>query len=236
MADAGIGRPARRHRVLVLGRGGLSARVARAVREGLPGRVLAGAVARAHAADPGRPPRPDLVVVVVRDLFLSTETAAWEECGIPALPVLAQGEHARVGPVLGAPGPCGFCLDLLHRDADPGWPAVRDQVAVARLQEGVDPAVDLPPTLARQAAALTAAAAALALGEGPAAVVGQSWEVTAPSPGVVHRRWPRHPDCPACGDRSGTGVSGRGASAAMRTVRWDPAHGRALPRWIGTAE
>lgn len=214
------GIPRRRATLVLLGTGDVVEAVDHALRT-LP--TPAPVVLRGEAArelerdllvvDGPTPARPTLVVGVARDLMLSAATGVWEGLGVPVLPVVVHGDLARVGPLLAPPGPCSTCLEHRHVDQDPGWARVRDQALLEWLAaDGAGPGVDVDGPVATQAAAITASVAALVLTEPdepgrsddrvPTRVAGLSWEVSAPWPDVVRRRWPRHPACPVCTMRS----------------------------------
>jgi bacteriocin biosynthesis cyclodehydratase domain-containing protein len=121
---------------------------------------------------------------------------------VPHLPVAVTAEAARVGPlVLPGRSACLWCLDHRHRERDPAWPALTDQVRlhhpVARAQSSV----------LATAAAATAVAQALQVVDPPGAsrplCIDAVLELR--SPDAVVRVLPvaRHPVC-GCGWAGGT--------------------------------
>ncbi|WP_336923806.1 ThiF family adenylyltransferase [Aquipuribacter sp. SD81] len=145
------------------------------------------------------PTVPDLVVLVADGAHDAPAGSPLVQAGTVHLPVLRRDDGVRVGPlVVPGLGPCLHCLDLLHRDVDPGWPAV----VRALLHDARSTATAPPPpatSLAVAAAALTLAlrtdlgrsrsAGAVA---GAAAVVDRWGDLT-------WQRWPSHPDCGCTG-------------------------------------
>lgn len=115
----------------------------------------------------------------------------------PVLPVVTRATGVVVGPVLnGSAGPRLTCIELHRRDRDGARPRVLAQVAApVRTEPPEVPADDgLDPALAVAAAGLTLLVVR-AVSRGLEPPPGRSWELTAPWPEVITRRWTRHPAC-----------------------------------------
>ncbi|WP_369070079.1 TOMM precursor leader peptide-binding protein [Kineococcus terrestris] len=137
----------------------------------------------------------DLVVLVDHHAARAEAAAGCVADGVPHLSVVLRDSDAVVGPLV-LPGrtACLLCLDLHRADADPGWPAVRDQLVRAPA------ATRREPVAAAGAVAGLAALQVLAHLDGarPTAV-GSTLEVLLPEGLVQQRRWSPHPQC-GCGD------------------------------------
>ncbi len=69
------------------------------------------------------PTDPDLVVLVSSHVADAPAALPLVQAGTAHLPVVVRAEEVVVGPlVLPGVGACLHCLDLHHRDLDPGWP------------------------------------------------------------------------------------------------------------------
>jgi hypothetical protein len=209
-----------RTRVVVDGSGALASELAAALSCShvtvLHGRA---AVDRVLAA-PARP-RPDLVVLIGSPVVDPRRGDVWLRHGIPHLPVAPAGPRTVVGPLVDASPatPCLWCLDRHRADRDEAWPTVMTQAtpprepALAGPPEGLhDP---LRPGL-MQIVVGTVTLLVARLLEGHAPPPGVSVEVSLPWPRMDHRRWPRHPLCPAHPATDGPGA--RGAARASTTA------------------
>lgn len=155
-----------------------------------------------------RPPeRPDVVVLVESRVSVPFRSSALLGGDVPHLSLVQRELDVVVGPAV-RPGrdACLRCLDLHRRDADPCWPAVATQLAVA------------PPPRHDAATVATAAglacSAVLAMLDGEASGVedaadhegdvgaGPPWQRSREVGGgrVAERRWAPHPEC-GCGAR-----------------------------------
>lgn len=137
----------------------------------------------------GPPTEPDVVVVVESRVSVPFRASGLVRQDVPHLTVVLRELDVVVGPAV-RPGrdACLRCLDLHRTDADPCWPALATQLAVAPA-----PVID-PATLAT--AMGVAAAAVLAMITGRDAPWGVSTEVAGGH--LPRRRWAPHPDC-GCG-------------------------------------
>ena len=115
---------------------------------------------------------------------------------VPHLPVRVRDGAGVVGPLV-IPGvsSCLSCADLHRTDRDPAWPAL-----AAQLRE-ITGAADRPTVLATAALALgqvqqiIAAVHGTGRASGPPVTLNATLEVDVGSPGIVARRWGRHPLC-----------------------------------------
>ena len=225
----------RRPWLVVDGAGPLTAAVAALLRAADLGRVDSGSwaadVADAELREAGPwtgGPHPALVVLVGHGALELRAGEPWRRRGIPVLPVVADGERVVVGPVVGADPalPCLRCLQLRRTDRDAVWldvlgrPGPRPRGGVG---DGLDhraQVVELPapsPALASAAAGVAAMVAMAALGADPVPP-GVSVEVAGPWPRLDHRRWTRHPACPAHAPGSPGPVTGQVVSPVVGPV------------------
>jgi bacteriocin biosynthesis cyclodehydratase domain-containing protein len=82
--------------------------------------------------DPGTAPAPTAAVAVVIGNYAldPRRHGRWLRRDIPHLPVLFGDRDVHIGPfVEPGVGPCLYCLELHHTDADPAWPAIAYQLA-----------------------------------------------------------------------------------------------------------
>lgn len=186
---------ARRHRwVLVDGSGRLPEAVGITLRDGAVGRVSVGtSIAddaelqlRAH-----RGPTPDVVVVVRSGAVPFTCAEGWRGRGVAHLPVVVDGPHISVGPLVDGRGPCLGCLDLHRADRDPAWPAMLRDLGEPRL-ESAD--IDAESSLRALTSGLVAALVYAHL-DGQDGPPGHAVDVELPLPTLTHRRWSVHPRC-----------------------------------------
>jgi bacteriocin biosynthesis cyclodehydratase domain-containing protein len=112
----------------------------------------------------------------------------WLSRDIAHLPIVYSDTGVTVGPVIepGA-GPCLYCLERHHTDADPAWPAMASQ-----LWGRTSPAEDA--VLASEVVAITLRLVKARL-QGPPAPVATSVFVDAATGSVIRRRRERHPEC-----------------------------------------
>ncbi len=187
---------ARRDRtVVVAGAGAAAAMIAVLLRQGGVGHVCVGP----HAGDAldlelrsGSGELPDCIVLICEGALPPDAALPWWRRGVAVVPLILRAERATVGPLLAAGGPCAHCLDLRRSDADPGWPAVLQQItqsARIRGEAGAESA------LSAVAAGVTTLLVHDRL-DVPGTPDGCSIEVTLPLPQLVYRKWFAHPDCP----------------------------------------
>ncbi|MCG2800872.1 MAG: ThiF family adenylyltransferase [Cellulomonas sp.] len=138
---------------------------------------------------------PDVLVLVEAEVADPVRAATLLACGLPHLSVVVREADVLVGPLVEpGVGACLRCLDLHRADADPLWPVLLHQLAVARRHAPGDLHV---PVLAGVAAHL---GAAMVLGrlDGEPARPGLTWQVQLPDAVPRERIWPAHPGC-GCG-------------------------------------
>ena len=153
--------------------------------------------------------RPDVMVTVDAHVVEPLLARQLVQEDIAHLPVVVGEAGVRVGPLLGAGGPCSTCLNLWEQDADPCWPALATQMRTL-------PMPDVEHLILHEAAALVARAVidtlvAQASGAdragdetepgGEASAGSAAWwsthsvEVTGQETRGRHRTWERHPEC-----------------------------------------
>jgi bacteriocin biosynthesis cyclodehydratase domain-containing protein len=174
-----------------------------------------------------RPERPEdldtgagLAVVVAGYVVDAFTRTALVRRDIRVLPVVLGDTTARIGPLLvPGVGPCLYCLELHHRDADPAWPAVATQL------QGRPPAAETA-VVALEVAGLAARLALDALADErfflPAAVV-----LDAATGALSARDWPPHPECACRGLAPSTTHRGTGSPDAADAARFAPTTGAA---------
>ncbi len=139
----------------------------------------------------GDPPR---LVVLVEHRAVGPDTRAEvASLGAPILPVVHDGPHGVVGPLV-VPGrsACLECLDLTRADHDPAWDSLLRQATTWSVRPDL---AETDPD--RELAALLAATAVMVAGcalrdRCPAGV---SLELSLPWPRHTQRRWTPHPGC-----------------------------------------
>jgi hypothetical protein len=169
-------------------------------------------------------------VVFVRTTPLHSLVAApWWRAGVTHLPLVVAGERAEIGPLV-VPGSssCVRCHEIFRGGRAGGGRGPTDPGVSAR---AIVPAPPGPPAAAAAprgrsgappdpgTAALAAAVAAVTLRavlHGDRDLVGVSSEVHASRPEVLHRHWPRQPDCPCTAGEAGRAGVGRAGSAAAQ--------------------
>ncbi len=137
---------------------------------------------------------PRLVVLVSDGDVDPRAGEPWRRRHVPHLPVVTDGDRVVVGPWISADpaSPCLECLRLTRMDPDAAL------AAAGSLAPPVKPVDDALVAMGAGMAAMVVRAG-LADALLPAGV---SVEVRAPWPRVDHRRWERHPDCSAHGNRA----------------------------------
>ena len=112
----------------------------------------------------------------------------WLSRDIPHLPIVYSDSGARIGTFIepGA-GPCLYCLERHHTDADPAWPAMASQ-----LWGRMSPAED--GLLAAEVVAIALRLVKDRL-QGPPASVATAVTVDAATGRVTRRRCEPHPEC-----------------------------------------
>ena len=153
--------------------------------------------------------RPDVMVTVDAHVVEPLLARRLVQEDIAHLPVVVGEAGVRVGPLLGAGGPCSTCLNLWERDADPCWPALATQMRTLPMPE-------VEHLVLHEAAASTARAVIDTLiGQesrgngtqdetepgGEKSEDSAAWwsthsvEVTGQEPRGRQRTWERHPEC-----------------------------------------
>ena len=136
---------------------------------------------------------PDLVVLVEHRAVGPDAREGVQSLRVPVLPVVHDGPHGTVGPLV-VPGrsACLECLDLTRADQDPAWGHLLRQATTWSARPDLvrtDPDGELVPLLV----ATTVLVAGCALrGRCP---VGVSLELSLPWPRPVQRQWSPHPAC-----------------------------------------
>ena len=217
-APGGSGLRSRSPRIAVQGAGALVP----AMRSGLAEagyRVVT--TAHPRGVDPlttARPPRrqpahrADLAVLIDRGGVPFFTGEPWREAGIAHLPVVIDGTHVTVGPLVDGHGPCLRCLDLTRSDRDPSWPVLLAQVAGYDATDG-DEGPSTPDEIVQRSLAIAVAVAAVhahltrsggpaggPLPASPRARIGArgtstTWRL--PGPDIDLHAWHVHPRCPA---------------------------------------
>lgn len=157
-------------------------------------------------------PSPDLVVLVEQRAAVPFRSSGLQREDVPHLSVVLRELDVLVGPLVHpGHGACLRCLDLRRCEADPAWPALATQLAVAG-------APRLPEAVLRAAAGL-AALEALAVLDARAPSLGSATIEVGVAGTARRRNWAPHPDC-GCGAHGGAGResarddSGGGASGS----------------------
>lgn len=133
--------------------------------------------------------RPDLTVSIATGATDLVQERRLQQEDLSHLLVTVRETGVEVGPLV-VPGrtPCGMCLEMWRRDADPAWPTLTLQLRSV-------PRPALESLLAEQCAALAARMVLDALTSRGRAWWGTSVELTAVDPLGAERRWEPHPDC-----------------------------------------
>lgn len=149
---------------------------------------------------------PALVVLVEHRAVGPDRRAEVEALGVPVLPVVHDGPHGIVGPLV-VPGvsACLGCLDLTRADHDPAWDSLLRQATTWSVRPDLVETGPDPELAALLGATAVMVAACAVRGASPSGV---SLEVSLPWPRHVQRRWSPHPAC-------GCGADARAASVTM---------------------
>ncbi|NLG23541.1 MAG: hypothetical protein GX555_19180 [Actinomycetales bacterium] len=160
------------------------------IREELAG-VGAGRVITDHDQPTGL--GADLVVLCAVDAIAPDQGRAWQDAGVPQLPVVLRDGEVVIGPLV-RPGrsACLRCLDLHRRDRDLAWPRILSQLTSPT--PDLTRRVDAAPARASTVGALVAMITLECL-DSAGGPPGVSWHVALPLPEVCTRRWERHPAC-----------------------------------------
>jgi bacteriocin biosynthesis cyclodehydratase domain-containing protein len=131
-------------------------------------------------------------VVIIAHHVISPELhGRWLRRDIPHLPVVYGDAVVRVGPFIEpGTGPCLYCLELHHSDADPAWPAIASQLLGRRARTET-------ALVAAEIAAIVTRLVARRAADGPGPA--RSIELDVSSGRTSERDWVRHPDC-QCGE------------------------------------
>ncbi len=131
------------------------------------------------------------VVIVAHYVIAPDLHSRWLRRDLPHLPVVYGDSIVRIGPfVEPGSGPCLYCLELHHTDADPAWPAIASQLLGRRAHTETDlVAIEVAATVARLVARRSAS--------DPGAA--RSIELDVSSGETSEREWARHPDCLCAG-------------------------------------
>ncbi|MES2171477.1 MAG: hypothetical protein V4479_12275 [Actinomycetota bacterium] len=91
------------------------------------------------------------VVIVAHYVIAPDLHSRWLRRDLPHLPVVYGDSIVRIGPfVEPGSGPCLYCLELHHTDADPAWPAIASQLLGRRAHTETDlVAIEVAATVAR---------------------------------------------------------------------------------------
>ncbi|MEQ1735358.1 MAG: hypothetical protein ABL886_02870 [Rhodoglobus sp.] len=154
----------------------------------------------------------DVAVAIGHFVLPPALHSLWLRRDVPHLPIVFGDSAVVVGPLVEpGDGPCLRCLELVHRDADPAWPAVASQVLGRR---GV-----------AESAVLTAEAAAVAARVVLDRLVGQTFDPSVSTridgaSGVrTTRNWQRHPEC-GCRGLGHLVATESGPTARRRETGW----------------
>jgi hypothetical protein len=175
------------------------------------------------------PGSPEFVVIVAHHVIDPELHGRWLREDVVHLPVVYGDSVVHIGPIVEpGRGPCLYCLELHHTDADPAWPAIS-----AQLWGRVSTAENLLVASETAGIVTRLVQARLLRGvPGPATSI----HLDAATGERVVREWTRHPDCQCAGfvdevptaTRSGTEMASvrpidsprssprRGAAAAAR--------------------
>jgi bacteriocin biosynthesis cyclodehydratase domain-containing protein len=136
--------------------------------------------------------RPDLAVVITHYVLDPGFRGHWLRQDVPHLAITFSDAEVHIGPIIepGA-GPCLYCLELHHTDADPAWPAIASQL-LGRLTRSETPLV------AAEVAALAARMVMSRVRNGPATEP-VSWHLDIATGRVLTRLERPHPACRCTG-------------------------------------
>jgi len=162
----------------------------------------------APAAEPG----PALVVLVAAWVIGPDDAQRWLRRDVPHLPIVAADRSVTIGPfVEPGSGPCLYCVQLAHTDADPAWPAIAAQLWGR-------PAPRTSALTVGSVAAFAARRILARLDDGPAEA--RAWRLSDEGGTVTAVPQHRHPRC---------------SCAAQPESDWAPGAGRAVPDATTTA-
>lgn len=164
------------------------------------------------AADvaPDAPPA-DFAVIIASHVIDPAFHGHWLRRDVPHLGVVLGDSEVRIGPVVEpGDGPCLYCLELHHTDADPAWPAMAAQLWGRRspLDTGL---------VAAEAATVAARLVLSRLDRG------RAWPATSivldAGTGIMRRAGVRrHPEC-GCAALPENGTLAAGSGASGRPAR-----------------
>lgn len=186
-------------RIVIDGRGPLTAEIARLARAAHIGQIRMGWYAAASEDHDLDCPDPCLIVSVGTRLPLIRARDWWER-GIVHLPVLAHRASVDIGPLV-VPG-LGPCLNCVRLQGSPTSAGPHDGLArLDLLSDGQSDLVQVEPTLGGLAAG---AVAMLVLGVVDAypPPIGVRWHTALPLPSLATSRWEVHPDCDTAAHRA----------------------------------
>lgn len=179
-------------RIIIDGRGPLTAEIARLVGAAHVGHLRMGWYAGASEDHDLDSPDPCLIVSVSTRLPLIRARDWWKR-GIIHLPVVAHGASIEIGPLL-VPGR-GPCLNCVRLQSLPAPAGVHDGSArLDLLSDGQSDLVQVEPSLGGLAAG-TAAMLALGVVDAYPPPVGVRWHTALPLPSLATSRWEVHPLC-----------------------------------------
>jgi bacteriocin biosynthesis cyclodehydratase domain-containing protein len=140
------------------------------------------------------------LAVIVADFVIDPQShGRWLRHDVPHLPVVCGDSIVRIGPIVEPGlGPCLYCLELHHTDADPTWPAIATQVLGRRVSESAS----LTPLAVIEATAIAVRMVIARLESGS----DESSDTSATSIDLdiatgerTARSWQRHPECGCAG-------------------------------------
>ena len=136
--------------------------------------------------------RPDLAVMITHYVLDPVLRGHWLRADVPHLAITFGDAEVHIGPMIepGA-GPCLYCLELRHADADPAWPAIASQLwgRVSRSET---------PLVSAEVAALAARMVLSRVRNGPAPEP-VSWHLDVATGRVSTRLEAAHPACQCTG-------------------------------------
>jgi bacteriocin biosynthesis cyclodehydratase domain-containing protein len=136
--------------------------------------------------------RPDLAVVVTHYVVDPVFRGYWLRQDVPHLAITFSDAEVHIGPMIEpGVGPCLFCLELGHADADRAWPAIASQL-LGRASRSETPLVSA------EVAALASRMVLSRVGNGPAPEP-VSWHLDVATGRVATRLERAHPACRCTG-------------------------------------
>lgn len=168
---------------------------------------------------------PEFVVIVAHHVIDPELHGRWLREDVLHLPVVYGDSIVRIGPIIEpGRGPCLYCLELHHTDADPAWPAISAQLW------GRSASTESAVVASETASIVTRLVGSRLLSGTPG--LATSIELDAATGERVSRVWVRHPDC-LCGgihDVSATEVRPESETAfapPTDSLRFSPRRGAA---------